>query len=149
MRIPVVIVDDEEVDRLIALKRIARSDWADVLNPVFEAETGDLFLENMFASEIMTDGERLVLMDINMPGRDGFEIVEEMGRQLADQPGSEGLVVMMFTSSENAADQARAKALDLVQGYIVKPMDQSDIETIVRIFGLNKASKAPDGTMLH
>lgn len=147
MRIPVVIVDDEEIDRLIASKRIARSPWAKILTPIIEVASGDVFLENLFQTDALPDGRKLVLMDINMPGRNGFETIEEMRRRLPK--GGDGYVVIVYTSSENAGDVARAKALDLVREFIVKPLDDADIETIVRVFGLKPPETAPDGTLLH
>ena len=147
MHIPVVIVDDEEIDRLIALKRIARSPWAKVLNPVFEAISGDVFLDTLFQSDALPEGQKLVLMDINMPGRSGFETIEEMRRRMPTE--GDGTVVIIYSSSENEDDVARAKALDLVREYIVKPFDEADLETIVRVFDLKSPETAPDGTLLH
>ena len=147
MHIPVVIVDDEEIDRLIALKRISRSPWAKVLNPVFEAISGDVFLDTLFQTDALPEGQKLVLMDINMPGRSGFETIEEMRRRMPTE--GDGTVVIVYSSSENEDDVARAKALDLVREYIVKPFDEVDIETIVRVFDLKSPETAPDGTLLH
>ena len=147
MHIPVVIVDDEEIDRLIALKRISRSPWAKVLNPVFEAISGDVFLDTLFQTDALPEGQKLVLMDINMPGRSGFETIEEMRRRMPTE--GDGTVVIVYSSSENEDDVARAKALDLVREYIVKPFDEADIETIVRVFDLKSPETAPDGTLLH
>jgi AmiR/NasT family two-component response regulator len=58
-------------------------------------------------------------------------------------------VVLMYSSSENPADIAQAKALDFVRGYIVKPFDQGDIETIVTLFQLEKTDLGPEGRKLH
>lgn len=149
MQIPVVVVDDEEIDRMIARKRIARSGWSDVLTPVCEAENGDRFLDMLLEPGAVPEGRKLVLMDINMPGRNGFETIEEIDRQISKGTLGKDWVVMMFSSSENAADVARAKSLDLVQGYIVKPFDEDDIEAIARVFGLKRAKTTPDGTSLH
>ncbi len=149
MQIPIVIVDDEEVDRLLVSKRIARSEWSDVLTPVLESETGDAFLEAFAQPGAMPKGRKLILMDINMPGRNGFETIEELKRVLSDGDIDDDSTFFMFTSSENASDIARANALDMVCGYIVKPFDDKDIETIVSVLGLEKPGSVPDDGMLH
>ena len=75
MPIPVVVVDDEETDRLIAHKRVARSQWADVLTPILESSSGDAFLDGVFQSDSLPPGQKLILMDINMPDEETGEMV--------------------------------------------------------------------------
>ena len=149
MQIPTIIVDDEEIDRMIATKRIERSDWAGVLRPICEMTTGDDLIRHYKESDWPSGANVLILMDINMPGRNGFETVEELQRLAGAGKAKTDVVVLMFTSSENPADVARAKALEAVRGYLVKPFDHKDIETIVTLFGLEKPESAPEGRKLH
>lgn len=149
MQIPIIIVDDEEIDRMIAVKRIRRSDWAGVLCPIQEAATGDDFIRHYQGADWPKGPNVLILMDINMPGRNGFETVQEMQRLAASGGAKSEAVVLMYTSSENPSDMAQAKDLDSVRGYIVKPFDNGDIETIVALFDLEKPEAAPEGRKLH
>lgn len=57
----------------------------------------------------------LVLLDINLPKRDGFEVLRELraSETLKDTP------VLMFSSSDAPGD--RAKAAELGAGYFRKP----------------------------
>ena len=57
-----------------------------------------------------------VLLDINMPVTNGFEVLE----WLRSKPEFQALPVFMLTSSNNDADRARATALG-ANGYLVKP----------------------------
>lgn len=69
-----------------------------------------------------------------MPRMDGFETIGEMQRRRAKGYGPESIVVMMFTSSNNPSDRERAGSLDLVKGYITKPLDRSGIEVIRSLY---------------
>ncbi len=149
MQIPIIIVDDEEIDRMIATKRIQRSDWSGVLCPIHEATAGDDFIRHYKGSKFPDSPNILILMDINMPGRDGFETVKELQRLTSHKQSKTDTVVLMFTSSENPADIAKAEALESVRGYIVKPFDDADIETIVDLFNLVKPLAAPEDRKLH
>ena len=134
MQIPLIIVDDDEVDRLVVMMRLDRSDRGGMFNLVFEANTGAEFLDGFVANSEAQEvkGQRpLVLMDVNLPGKDGFETIEEMERQLRSDQDDEGAVVMMFTSSQSEENIEKARALGRVKGYIVKPFDDHDIERIV------------------
>ena len=140
MKIPMIIVDDELVDRMVVVKRLSRSERSDMFQPIFEAATGDEFLEEFLGTErgrkIMSE-RPLVLMDVNMPGRNGFETVEELAEQLKEQ--HVGAVVMMFTSSENQADIEKAESLELVKGYIVKPFSDDHIREIAEYYDIKSA----------
>jgi CheY-like chemotaxis protein len=57
-----------------------------------------------------------VLLDLNLPLRDGFEVLEAFPRLSRSYP------VLVMTSSHRAEDRARAAALGAA-GYFVKPAD--------------------------
>lgn len=132
--IPVVIVDDGEADRYLVKRRLSRSgDFQDLI----EMPSGDCFLEEFFAQSstlFIQEAPLLVLMDINMPGRDGFQTVDEAARRIADGQGPTSTVFLMYTSSLNAHDQERAKEIALVKGYLAKPMRKEGVDYIREIY---------------
>lgn len=134
-KISVVVIDDEKVDRYIVKRRMSK---LDVFGDVIEATNGDRFLDEYFQNENEFQDSvpppLLLLMDVNMPGRNGFETVEEIQRRMVDGRGPESIVIMMFTSSGNENDRARAESLDAVKGYITKPLDEKGIETILELY---------------
>ena len=89
MHIPLIIVDDELVDRMVVMKRLSKSERGSMFQPVFESATGDEFLAEFLGTEkgkkVMAE-RPLVLMDVNMPGRDGFETVEELAQLITTAP---------------------------------------------------------------
>ncbi|MFK7942526.1 MAG: response regulator [Paracoccaceae bacterium] len=133
-RIPVVVVDDEKVDRYIVKRKLAKfDDFGEVL----EASTGVDFLESFFnghGSGNFKDQPLLVLMDVNMPRMNGFETIEELQKRMAGGHGPESIVIMMFTSSNNPDDRAKAEMLPTVKGYILKPLDDDGVLKIREIY---------------
>jgi CheY-like chemotaxis protein len=65
---------------------------------------------------------RLLLTDATMPGMDGFELVEEVGRS----PGIAAVRTMMLTSVGRRGDGARCRSLG-VGAYLTKPVRQRDL----------------------
>ncbi len=70
----------------------------------------------------------LILLDINMPKINGFEVVEKFQKMYADStpPG----VIVMVTSSLNPADVRKAKELG-VNGYLSKPLGEDELNEII------------------
>lgn len=127
MKIPVVVVDDQEVDRYLARRCLSKvHDFDDLI----EVSSGTRFLEEFFSGRsgsFQAKETLLVLMDINMPGLDGFQTLEEVQRRMQEGLGPANLVVMMFTSSDNQKDRDKADTLDMVKGYLSKPIDEESI----------------------
>ena len=133
-RIDVTVVDDNEVDRYIVKRKLAK---AEGFGEVTEMAAGDHFLDGLQADPFLTGlgpPPRLILMDINMPRLDGFETVSRMQELVADRDHGAPVVVMMFTSSDNPNDKAKAQSLPLVKGYVCKPFDDDGIERIRAIY---------------
>jgi len=130
VKIPVIVVDDNQDDRYIAKRKLSKhDDFAEVL----ESNAGYSFLEDYFEGTEKTEIEQpplVVLMDINMPRMNGFETVAEIHARVAEGRGPDRIVVIMFSSSDNPEDHKEAEILQSVQGYVVKPLNDSGIEQI-------------------
>jgi CheY-like chemotaxis protein len=74
----------------------------------------------------------LILLDINMPGMNGWEFLEEYKR-LEKKAGRRPIIIML-TTSENPDDAAKAKGLDLVSDYISKPLTEAIMKGIIKAF---------------
>lgn len=130
MAIPVVVVDDNETDRYLVKRRLGKDPE---FGEVTEMESGDQFLERYFngqEADPVGDNPLVVLMDVNMPGRNGFETIEEMQQRIAEGRGPKSMVVMMFTSSNNPNDRALVQSYNLIKGYILKPINDESLATI-------------------
>ena len=76
----------------------------------------------------------LILMDVNMPGMNGFETIAELQKHFDQSETEDCSVVMIFTSSENPEDIERARNTPLVADFLVKPLTENDIARIFHIF---------------
>jgi len=61
---------------------------------------------------------RLILMDLQMPGMDGFELT----RRLKADPETRGMVILALTAYAMKGDEERARAAGC-DGYVSKPID--------------------------
>ncbi len=133
MKRPVVlIVDDDDVDRYLVRRTVKDIDPEISFK---EIEAGDLFVE------VMNDplkrkkliGEEhspmIVLLDINMPRMNGFEVLEALSEILDAE--SSTIVVTMYSSSSHAQDRADALRYDFVKKYIVKPISPPDLSELL------------------
>lgn len=103
-----LVVDDHEAD----LRVLARS---------FAAAAPEIEVETLKGSEqavkhIVSGENDMVLLDINMPGLTGFEVLE---RARQAEPGALPVVIMLSTS-ENPSDVRAAYARGAA-AYVVKP----------------------------
>lgn len=122
MRLPkrVLIVDDSRTMRGIVRKILSASRFA---LEVSEAEGGGVAVEKL------AGGCDLVLLDCNMPGADGFEILAEI-RKVAP---STAVVMMTSTDDEAMAGRAQASGAD---AFLKKPFYPADIDALLtRIYG--------------
>jgi hypothetical protein len=135
MTIPIVVVDDDKVDRYIT-RRIVKE--ADVGGEVVEYKSGDEFLAAIGDAQRQAaeGGEpmapMLVFLDINMPRMNGFEVLEAIKQELPETAKGDGcMVVMMFSSSNHAKDKAEALSYDFVKEYVVKPLTKERLQELV------------------
>jgi diguanylate cyclase (GGDEF)-like protein/PAS domain S-box-containing protein len=112
----IVIVDDAE-ENLILLKRMLGKGGYNV-----EVTSN--------SSEVLqickTRQPSLVLLDIQMPGMDGFEVC----RQLKDEPLTTSIPVIFISAMDSTADRLRGFEAGAVD-YIIKPIEFD--ETLARI----------------
>ena len=105
----ILLVDDSKMNRMI-LKEILGGDYS-----ILEAENGQECLEKMRAE---AGNIALVLLDINMPGMDGFEVLKAMNANhtIEDTP------VIMISSEDSDAAIRRSYELG-ASDYVNRPFD--------------------------
>jgi CheY-like chemotaxis protein len=123
----ILLVDDSEND--ISLLRIA-FEAAELKNPLHEVHNGDEAVAYLQGESPFSDRQKfplpvLMLLDLNMPMRNGFEVLE----WLRVQPGLKRLSVVILTASLREEDVDRAFDLG-ANAFLVKP---SSIEALTAI----------------
>ncbi len=129
-----VIVDDNKMDRYVARRVLSKFDDVETVE---EAISGNAFLETYYSAPegSYESGETIcVLMDINMPGLNGFETITEMELRVSQRRGPDCVVVMMLTSSSNPEDKEIASGFKSVKGYSPKPLDVVGVQEIIRTY---------------
>jgi signal transduction histidine kinase/DNA-binding response OmpR family regulator len=127
--LPVLIVDDNAVNRRILHAQLTR--WH--TRPM--AVASGTALDTLSAAAQAGRPFVLVLLDVNMPGLDGFQVAE----QIATRPELAGATIMMLSSSGHHAETARCRELG-VAAYLTKPIQAEVLhDAICRV--LNHRSK--------
>ena len=117
---PTILVVDDTADNLLLLSHLFKDEYR-----VRIAHTGEKAL-NICQSNNPPD---LVLLDIMMPGMDGFEVA----RRMREHPTSENIPVIFVTAM--TGEDARLKGLELgAVDFVTKPIDPNVLKPRVRNF---------------
>lgn len=111
----ILLIDDSEPDLLYSRIVLER---AGVARELLSFESAREALSWLRAPD--GPGADLILLDINMPGMNGFEFLEAYERQPLARHAP---AVVMLTSSPDPSDRRRAEGFRSVRGYVTKPLD--------------------------
>jgi CheY-like chemotaxis protein len=111
----VMLIDDYESDLLFTRLMLERCGQA---YDVLEHDSAQEALQ--YLQSHPAHGVALILLDINMPGMNGFEFLEAYEALTADQKAQ---AVVMLTSSPDPREQQRALSFASVRGFVTKPLD--------------------------
>ena len=124
--IEVLVVEDNEADQHLTTSALRDARISYEIHVVEDGEQALAFLRHQagFRSSPRPD---LVLLDLNLPRKNGFEVLEEMraDAQLRTIP------VIVVSGSDRSADIARAYGLQIA-GYLVKPLNVDEYFTAIR-----------------
>ncbi len=112
----ILIVDDNEINCRILMEQM--QSWQ------FEATQTSSGMEALTAlhrGNVLGQPYDLMIVDYQMPGMDGIEVVN----QARQQPGIQHIPIVMLTSVDNAGEQVM-RELD-IQGHLVKPARASHL----------------------
>lgn len=113
----VLIIDDNPTNRLILLETL--SHWK--MRPV-ESSGAQEALNILHSHSEKRDTFDLLLLDVQMPGMDGFQFAEH----LKNNPGTFNGPVIIMTSAFTSGDGDKCRELGIA-GYLTKPLKQSQL----------------------
>ena len=114
----VLLVDDSTNDARLMRAACERAGFVEPLRFVQGADEAIAYLEGKgaYADRQQFPLPTVLLLDLNMPGKGGFEVLE----WIRDQPGLRRLRVYILSASNRAQDIERAYDLG-ANSYLVKP----------------------------
>jgi CheY-like chemotaxis protein len=131
--LPVLIVDDNPTNLRILEKTVLQWEMKPVL-----ADSGRVALAALKEAKAAGLPPQLLLLDAQMPGMDGFTLVE----QIRQDPELPTATVMMLTSGGQRGDASRCQQLN-ISGYLTKPVRQWELrEAILSVLGMKKQRSA-------
>ena len=115
-----LLIEDNDNDSVLLKKAFARGN---LLNPLHIMRSGEEAMEYLkgegrFSNRAEYPLPSVVLLDLNLPGISGFEVLQ----WIRAQPGINKLRVIVLTSSESIHDVNLAYRLG-ANSFLVKPMD--------------------------
>jgi CheY-like chemotaxis protein len=121
------LADDADDDVLLLSRLLER---AHIPNPVIRCRHGReaiLRLIELWTVRPCGEWPRLLLLDLSMPVMDGFAVLQ----WLRERPTNYGLSAVMLSSSDDAVDILRARALGAA-GFLVKYLAPECLAAIVK-----------------
>lgn len=127
----VVLIDDNRATNFLhqcLLEELLLTDEIVVLQNGFQALD---FLTRQDKENAVghNDAPDLILLDVNMPVMNGWELLDELAN--ADRDYLCRNTVVMLTSCTQEQDAARAKLLT-VKGYLEKPLDEQKVSELLQ-----------------
>jgi CheY-like chemotaxis protein len=125
----ILVADDDARNRML-LETLLAVDGYEVVS----VNSGQATLDSVRAGT-----PDLILLDLMMPGMDGFEVV----RRLKAADTSRDIPVVMVTALDDSGSHARLKAAG-VADFLTKPIDRWLLkESLLRLLGENDAAGRP------
>ncbi|WP_108867874.1 response regulator [Aquimarina aquimarini] len=121
------LIDDDNIHQFIIKKIVNKLSPNQELLVFSNGEEGINFMKSRIGKiEKLPD---LILLDINMPVMDGWEFLEEFVTITPDI--KKEIIIYILSSSDNPTDKEKAKKFDLISGYIIKPINENQLESLL------------------
>jgi CheY-like chemotaxis protein len=120
----IMLIDDNPDDNFFHKRVILKNNAADTVLIMQSAEKALAYLRS---PEEQQPQPQIIFLDINMPGMNGWEFLEEYNKiEHAHQ-----VIIAMLTTSDNPDDKKRAQKVDRVSEFKSKPLSKEMLESIL------------------
>jgi len=124
----VVLIEDDEGHASLIRRNLQR---VGVMNPITHLKSGAEALDYFFTEPLRNHDKTVVVMDLNMPGVDGFELL----RHLKADEATRKIPVVVLTTTDNPRDVDRCYELGC-NVFMTKPVGYEDFSEAIRKLGL-------------
>jgi|SRR6185437_14469869 len=127
----ILLAEDDPNDTLLIKRAFQKAGLGEVFKTVGDGDQAIAYLRGMdeYADRARFPLPFLLLLDLKMPGTDGFEVLQ----WLRSQPDFKRLLVVVLTSSNLQADVDRAYDLG-ANSYLVKPVEFTEMVNMIQRF---------------
>lgn len=125
----VLIADDDEDDRFFALEALKENRH---ITDVKTVNDGEELMDYLHQRGQFVDAERpvLILLDLNMPKKDGREALQE----IKSSPKLQNIPIVVLTTSQSEDDILKSYELG-VNSYITKPVSFDGLVNVMKALG--------------
>lgn len=126
----ILLVEDNEDDIVLEQEALSEAKLVNIMSVVRDGEEALAYLKRQGRyHDAKVPG--LILLDINMPKKNGFEVLDE----IKADPDLRHIPVVMLTTSESERDIVRSYATGACS-FITKPMDFDKFGEVIKQFAL-------------
>lgn len=122
--ITILIADDDADDRILTKEAFEENH---ILNPIHFVGDGEELMDYLLNTPVMPG---MILLDLNMPRKDGREALSE----IKSNPRLRRIPVIILTTSKAEEDIIRSYDLG-VNCFITKPVTFNDLVEVTRMLG--------------
>jgi CheY-like chemotaxis protein len=130
--IVILVADDDAEDRAMTRKALEKNRLG---NAIYEVEDGEQLLDYLhhrgaFAPPVLSPEPGLILLDLNMPKKDGREALAE----IKADPDLRRIPIVVMTTSKAEQDVVRTYELGC-SSFISKPVSLAQLVEVTRVLG--------------
>ena len=120
----IMLVDDNKYDNFFHEREIKK---ISLENIVFAKNSGTDALDYLKSDK--DPHVDLIFLDINMPGMNGWEFLQEYDK--LDHVLKSRTIIVMLTTSDNPDDLSRSKKWGAITDYVTKPLTHERMKIII------------------
>lgn len=128
----ILLVAEDSDEDFVVLQRFMKR--LEIQTPVYRCVDGDevldfLYQEGDYRDTVMAPRPSAILLDLNLPGLDGRELLE----QLKQDESFKAIPIIIFTTSSNPEDIEWCYQRG-ANGYLIKPVNSLELQKTIRGF---------------
>lgn len=126
----VLLIDDDKITNFVNSRLIKKNGQVEHIDVALNGLEAISYLDSL--SQKGDDLPDLVLLDVNMPGMNGWEFLESYAPKL--KGFNEMTTIVMLSTSLNPDDKTKAESFGVVARYVTKPLTDDVLQGIVSDF---------------